>query len=329
MSSQLMNFLEEHLPYQDSQGETHIDAQSIFFVVQALEHVRAQVYEQLRSPLTARTMFGVIYDGDTADTTYTYEIYDGYGVAEVIANYGDDIPSVDISGRKETTPIVPYAVSYGYNIQEMRAAAKTGKPLAQLRANMARRAFDERINKTVYNGHPEVGIRGVADQPNVGRYVGQASGAGGSTRWRDKNSQQKLQDLYDLTNAISIITEGQMRAVRVGMPVSLYNDAMTTSYSSQDARSIASVFRQNTIRTDLPGGIEIVECPELAGLGTGGTDMMVAAPLGEEHGGIVITQEFEQFPPQDRNLKVVINCHGRTAGLVIFQFLHYAFGEGY
>lgn len=329
MSAKLLDFLEEHLPYQDSDGESHLDSQSIFFVVGELEHVRAQVYEQVRSLLTARDFFGVIYDGDTADDIYSYYIMDGFGVAEVIANYGDDLPSVDVIGRKETTPIVPYGDSYGYNLQELRAAAKTGKPLLAMKAVIALRAFNEKINKTVYLGDPLVGIRGVADQPNVGRYVGQASGAGGSTRWRDKNSQQKLQDLYDLTNAVAINTQGRMRATRVGMPISMFNDAMTTSYSSQDARSIATVFKQNTIRADLPGGIEIFECPELAGLGTGGTDMMIVAPIGEEHGGVVITQEFEQFPPQDRNLKVVINCHGRTAGLVIFQFLHYAFGEGY
>jgi hypothetical protein len=43
---------------------------------------------------------------------------------------------------------------------------------------------------------------------------------------------------------------------------------------------------------------------------------------------LIVPQEFEQFPPQERNLEVVINCHMRCGGVVCYYPLAISFGDG-
>ena len=43
---------------------------------------------------------------------------------------------------------------------------------------------------------------------------------------------------------------------------------------------------------------------------------------------LVIPQEFEQFPPQARNLAFVVPCHARVGGVVVYYPLAIVYTDG-
>lgn len=94
----------------------------------------------------------------------TYRQYDSVGVAKIIANYADDLPRADVTGKEFTSPIRGIGIGYGYSVQEIRAAEMTGKALDARKASAAMKAHEQLINRLIFNGDAEYGLPGFLTQ---------------------------------------------------------------------------------------------------------------------------------------------------------------------
>ena len=91
----------------------------------------------------------------------TYRQFDKLGVAKLIANYADDLPRADAKGKEFTVPVKSIGGSFGYNLQEVRAAAMAGRPLATRRAEAARRANMQEVERIGFAGDASTGLIGL------------------------------------------------------------------------------------------------------------------------------------------------------------------------
>ena len=118
----------------------NLDADQTMFFQRELEHIKSRTYDIRYAELKARSLIPVSGEAGPGAESITYYQYDMVGVAKIIANYATDLPRADVRGKKFTSPVESLGASYGYSVQDIRAAAKAGKPLEQRKANAARRS---------------------------------------------------------------------------------------------------------------------------------------------------------------------------------------------
>ena len=116
------------------------DANESMFFARQLESIKAQTYDVKRANLNALQLMPVSTDVPEGATTITYRQYDTVGMAKVIANYANDLPRADVTGKEFTSNIRSIGNAFGYNTQEIRSAIFAGVNLPARKAMAATRA---------------------------------------------------------------------------------------------------------------------------------------------------------------------------------------------
>lgn len=124
---------------------------SLYFA-RELDHVKAKTYDKIYPEMTALKFFPSTNEADPGAESVTYYSYEKTGMAKIISNYATDLPRVDEKGSPHTAYVKGAGASYGYSIQEMRAARMAGKGLEARKAESARYAIDYLINKIAWAG---------------------------------------------------------------------------------------------------------------------------------------------------------------------------------
>lgn len=295
------------------ENATKLDSNEQIFFERELTTIKARSYDVLYPELKARQLFPVSYDANTGDGTIVYEQYDQVGFAKVIANYAKDFARADIKGKEFSSIIRSLGSSYGYSIQDIRAAAKTGKPLQQRKANAAKRAIMQLENTISLFGDKENDIPGFLSNPNIPIGAVINDGLANSTLWKDKTPDQIIRDLNQLVSDIVLNSKGVEQPNVVLLPIKQYNVIASTPRSSTSDTTILSFFKAvNPL-------IQSVEwLIELAGVGPGGEDMMLAYNRNPDKLTLEIPQEFEQFPAEQEGMEFVVDCHERIGGVIIY-----------
>ena len=184
------------------QASQRLDASESVFFARELEHVKAQSYDVKYPELTATKNIPVSSEAGSGAETITYQQYDAVGFAKIINNYATDLPRVDLVGKEFTAKVKSIGASYGYSIQDIRAARMAGKPLEQRKANAVRRANDQEVNRIAYFGDAKHGLVGLVNHPNITDYTlpddGVDSEEAASTKFADKTPARVLRDLNGL-----------------------------------------------------------------------------------------------------------------------------------
>ncbi|MFC3227338.1 DUF2184 domain-containing protein [Marinibaculum pumilum] len=301
------------------------EAQTIFFE-RELEHRKAQTYDVVRAPLKAMELIPVSTDAGAGAESIVYEQYDITGMAKVIANYADDLPRADVKAREFTARIRSIGNSYGYSIQEIRAAQMAGKALEQRKASAAARSQRESWNRIAWFGDADHGLQGWLDNANVPRAAVEddgAGGGGGSTLWINKTPAQILRDMNDLANGIVSLTNGAEVPDTLVLPIEQYTLIATTPRSDNSDTTILEYFLRNS-----PYINSVEWANELKNAGTANSDIMIAYRRSPDALTLEMPVMFEQFPVQERGLEFVVPCHSRIGGVLIYYPLSQSIGEG-
>lgn len=300
----------------------HHDANLIGFFQKELEYVKTQTYDIKYPELKARNLIPVSTDGGPGANEITYQQFDQTGFAKVIANYADDLPRAYIRGAEFTSKIRSLGDSYGYTLQEIRNAQFAGKPLDTRFAAAARKGMELKINDIAWKGDAESGLFGLLNYPNITR--GDVAEVNGQTEWSHKTPDEILADLNNIVNAMIELTNGVEIPDTILLPLKQYRYIATKRYSDFDARSILDVFLGQS-----RSPVTMVDWVlELKGAGTDGVDIMVAYKRDPNNLELCLPSPFEQLPIQERNLELVVNCHARCGGVLIYYPLSVSIGEG-
>jgi len=313
------------------QASQRLDANEGVFFARELEHVKAQSYDVQYPELTATKNIPVSSEAGPGAETITYQQYDSVGFAKIISNYATDLPRVDLKGKEFTAKVKSIGASYGYSIQDIRAARMAGKPLEQRKANAVRRANDQEVNRIAYFGDSAHGLVGLINHPNItsstlptdGTLNVTTAGTAAAAKFINKTPAQVLRDLNGMVAKVLELTQNVERPDTLTLDHETHADLSTRPRSDNSDTTILEFFLKNSPYVK---NVEVV--PELNGAGTGDTNVVMMYKKSPDKLTLEIPQPFEQFPPQAEGLEFVIPCHSRCAGVIVYYPLSIIKAEG-
>lgn len=300
----------------------NMDASESVFFSRQLEQIRAQTYDIKLLELKARGFLPVDNSISPGAEVVTYRQYNSVGVAKILANYGDDLPRADVKGLEFTSKIRGIGASYGFSMQEIRAAQFAGMPLEQRKANAARRSIEQKIDSLAQVGDSKHGLLGMLNQTNTTAFT-VVNGAAGTATFATKTADEVLNDLHGIANGIVASTKGAEVPDTLILPIAQYTAIATRRVSTVSDTTILEFFLQSSPYIKM-----VDHWHALAGTGAGGTDRMVCYRKDPDALQLIIPQEFEQMPPQLRGFESVTPCHARCGGVVMYYPLSMSYGDG-
>jgi len=298
------------------------DANLVGFFQQQLEQTLANTYDIKYPQLKATVLIPVDTSIDTGADSFAFDTYDSVGMMKIISDYSQELPRVGVKGQKTVRSIKSLGGSFGYSIQEIRAAQFAGIPLNQREANAVRRANEQAVNRIAWHGDTECGLYGFLNYPNVPSSDVPNDGTGSATAWSTKTEAQILRDMALAITEVITTTKAVHTVNTLVMPVEQYDFISRTPVGVYTADSILKVFMGNN------PGVNVTWANELKGAGTAGVDVMIAYERNIDNLALHIPQPFETFPPQAKGLEIVVPAHSRTGGVVFYYPLSANIKEG-
>lgn len=299
-----------------------LDAATSVFFTRQLEEIDAKTYDIKYAELEAFRLLPVKTDMHPGTETYTYRQFDGRGVAVMTSNYASGSPRVDVDGQEFTSKVRSIRDSYGYNIQEIRAAAKENMPLDSMRAETARRVINEKINSVALKGDAEHGIVGLFNQSGVQTFT-VPNGGGGQAVWTSKTADEILADLYGIVDQVPTQTSEVEHVTTLLLPYDRFRLISGKRMGSGDgALTVLKVFQTNRPGVTVKGALFLDTA------GAGSTHRMIGYNPDRMNLEFLLPVAFESFPPEQRGLEFVVECHARAGGVVVRYPLTIIYGDG-
>jgi hypothetical protein len=306
---------------------THLDANETFFFSRELEYIKSKSYDIEFPEMKAFKHIPISTEAGEGALSITYAQFEEVGLARIIESYADDLPRADIRGKEYTQLVKSVGASYGYSVQEIRAAVYVGRSLTQRQANAARRANDQKINRLAWFGDQTYQILGMLNNANIPIGTVLNDGTGSTTQWVNKTPDQILYDMNTLANSIPFVTKGVEMPNTLLLPVAQYTLIASTPRSVTSDTTILEYFIQNN-----PFITTVDWVPELTGAGPVvdmvATDVMIAYDKNPDKLTMEIPMPFTQYPPQERGLEFVVPCESRYGGIIVYYPLSLSIGYG-
>ena len=296
---------------------THLDdGESVHFLRQ-LEHVKTKTFDKKFTNLKQREIIPVSFEADAADEVITYEQFDQVGMARIVRDYATDFRSSDVKGKEFTARVRSFGDAYQYSVQEARAAAKTGRPLIQRKANASKRAIMQLENRVAYFGDADHGLQGFFDNPNVPVVVLPNAGP-----WSGLTPDQILQNLSAVANNPIRVSNGVETPNVLLLPLDEFTEISDRPRSSTSDTTILEFFLKSN-----PFINQVMWLEELKD--GGGTDVkrMIAYNRDPDSLTLEIPQDFEQFPVQEKGLAFKVPTHERCAGVLFYYPLSATYAD--
>jgi hypothetical protein len=260
-----------------------------------------------------RSLFPINTEVPSGADTFSYNLFDEMGEFKLGDPDADDFPMVDVKGSNSAGVIKSIFGGYGYSIQDLRASMMTGRPLDVQRGRAARRIFERKVDALVAVGDTPTGMKGITNASNINS-VSKGSQASGTT-WATATGDEIRKDVESLLQASFTNTKGafgQEMTLMVG----------TAGYSRLSTQRLDG-FNQVTVGQYLLSAIPWLKAiefwPRLDTAGGSSKERVMVYPRDPEVLEVIISQDFEQFAPQARNLRFIIPCHSRFGGVDVRQ----------
>lgn len=263
-----------------------------------------------------------------ADRSFTYDVYDSYGVAKIVTSYrAGDIPSVDISRNEVTGKIFPVMAKMTYDFQEIREAAKANIPLTNKRRDAVIKAIDTKLDRIAWFGDTDHNLVGLAQYPGVTGATVPADGTGATKTWSTKTVDLILRDIYNGKAAINDPTNDIESPDTLALPSTVASALGTRMVNTANSGNITILSLLKTVLVDL-GITRILSFNELnTASATGGTRaiMFKNDPDNLEF-FLPVTMEF--FSPKEDGLAYDVPAQARTGGVKIYRLLSVCYMDG-
>lgn len=279
------------------------------FLERQLEYIRPQVFEIAYADIKYPTILPVTSEAGPGAQTFTYRIMDATGEFKVIADAADDLPRADISQTEKSINIRSIGGSFGYTVQELRAAQMANIALEQRRAAAVRRAYEEKVEEIAMFGEASVGLAGFFNNSTVDLVV--------ADKWFT-DSGTTAQEMLELLNygVTAIVNGSKMKEEpdTILMPYEDYNKVSTTRNSdSSDVTVLEYFLRTNPyIRNVEPINQLDADNSVLD------KNRMVIYKRDPQKVQLHLPQPLELFPPQQRGLEFIVPAHARVGGVALY-----------
>ena len=281
------------------------------FLERQLEYIRPQIFEVAYADIKYPTLLPVTSEAGQGAQTFTYRIMDSTGEFKLIADAADDLPRSDISQVERSINIRSFGGSFGYTVQELRAAQMANIALEQRRAAAVRRAYEEKVEAVAMFGESTVGLAGFFNNSTVdviaANYWFTGTTASGT-------SQEMLELLNYGVSAIINASNMKEQPDTILLAYEDYNKISTTRNSdSSDVTVLEYFLRTNPYIRNVEPINQLDKDNSILN-----TNRMVVYKRDPEKVQLHIPQPLELFPPQQRGLEFIVPAHARVGGVALY-----------
>lgn len=310
----------------------NLDANESAFFARELEFVKAQSYDIKYPQFKATTYIPVSTEAGAGAETITYRQFNQVGISKVISNYADDLPRADVFGKEFSNIVQSLGNSYGYNIQEIKAAQMASRPLNVRKANSARRANDQKVDNIAWNGDVNSGLIGLLTSPNIPSAVVPAGATSGFVPWVGGSPKLPSEILQDMNDAVTRIVDNSL-GVEVPntmlMPIEQLRKIRTTRLDSGTDTTIMEFFMNNNPEIQTIDWVNQLKdvVPAPSG-GASPTNILLTYDRSPDVLTLEIPDPYQQMAPEARGLEFVVSAHSRIGGVIVYYPLALDIAEG-
>ncbi len=287
---------------------TRLDDDGIW-LSRELETIESRVFEKKYADIIYPMVLPVdTATVDNAADTYTYRMVDRVGKFKVIQDRASDLPRVDVFRKETSLKVVSIAASYGYTVQETRAARRQGFGLQEQRVSAVRRAYEEKVQDMALFGDSNVGIEGFFNNSNVDKL--------NVTQTWISSTATADEMLKVLNTAVSYMVKSTNMVERPNTMLMAYEDYNVLSTTPRSATSDTTVL-QYFLAND-PYITQIMPLNELDDFGGANKNRIVLYNRDPEKLRLHIPQVLEFFPPERKLLEYEVASHARVMGTSIY-----------
>lgn len=272
-----------------------------------LHKIKSAAYEKEYPAGSALKVFPVTSELSDTDKTFEYQTFDKVGLAQIIADYTDDLPTVDALMTSEFGKVFRLGNAFLISIDEIKAGMRTGKSLSTRKANAAQLAHDHLVNRLVFKGSRPHKIVSVFDHPNLTKIAATAHWLNGDT----KHPEVAENDLEHAIELIENQTKGQHRANTILIPPSMRK--VLASRMPETTESYLDYFKKQN------AGITIEAISELEDIDGNGTKGVLVYEKDPMNMSIEIPEAFNMLPAQPKDLHFKVPCTSKCTGLTIYR----------
>ena len=193
----------------EQMGVDKADAAGIWTVSQ-LTAALNRAYEKEYAENSVVNIFPVTNEIPGHAKYFEYPEFDGVGIAQIIADYSDDLPLVDAFMTEKQGKVFRFGNAFLISTDEIKAGAATGQSLSTRKQELAFEAHDNLLDKLVWSGSTPHGITSVFDHPNINNVV--------AGTWN--SAAAVMTDITALIDAIETSTNGTHTATDILLPAS-------------------------------------------------------------------------------------------------------------
>lgn len=286
-----------------------LDAHGIWTVNQLTQLLNRQ-YEQAYPQTGVLELFPVTTELSPVTKNFEWLEFDGVTSAKIIADYTDDLPTVEAMASEKTGKVFRLGNAWFISIDEIKAGQALGSSLSDRKASLAREGHETLVNDLVFKGSAPHNIVSVFDQPNINRLT--------SAGWT--TPEIAFSELQDLIETIEDVTLGRHHVTNIVIPPS--KRRLLTQKMPDVTESYLAWFKENYPNVTITA---IAELEDIDGVGTKGVLAYEKDPMNMS---IEIPERFNMLPMQPKDLHFKVPCTSKCTGLIVYRPLTIAILSG-
>jgi hypothetical protein len=286
-----------------------LDAHGIWTVNQLTQLLNRQ-YEQAYPQTGVLELFPVTTELSPVTKNFEWLEFDGVTSAKIIADYTDDLPTVEAMASEKTGKVFRLGNAWFISIDEIKAGQALGSSLSDRKASLAREGHETLVNDLVFKGSAPHNIVSVFDQPNINRLT--------SASWT--TPEIAFSELQDLIETIEDVTLGRHHVTNIVIPPS--KRRLLTQKMPDVTESYLAWFKENYPNVTITA---IAELEDIDGAGTKGVLAYEKDPMNMS---IEIPERFNMLPMQPKDLHFKVPCTSKCTGLIVYRPLTIAILSG-
>lgn len=286
-----------------------LDAHGIWTVNQLTQLLNRQ-YEQAYPQTGVLELFPVTTELSPVTKNFEWLEFDGVTSAKIIADYTDDLPTVEAMASEKTGKVFRLGNAWFISIDEIKAGQALGSSLSDRKASLAREGHETLVNDLVFKGSAPHNIVSVFDQPNINRLT--------SASWT--TPEIAFSELQDLIDTIEDVTLGRHHVTNIVIPPS--KRRLLTQKMPDVTESYLAWFKENYPNVTITA---IAELEDIDGAGTKGVLAYEKDPMNMS---IEIPERFNMLPMQPKDLHFKVPCTSKCTGLIVYRPLTLAILSG-
>jgi hypothetical protein len=312
----------KHLARLDA-GETGMLTRELLAKLRGEKNVK---YAEMKG----RQLVPISNEVDAGAELYAYDVWDRTGAAKLGSTYEGRAPRVDVKLSEVSGRIEVIRGSYGWNVQDLRNAAFSGRSLPTQRGMAARMAMEFGVDKNLATGCGA--LKGLVNNSNIPVYSSDTTGGatdltGFTGGWATlATASDILTEIGLLISAVRVATkevEMEGKTVDLVLPTSAYNAIASRPFSTTVARSVLSVLLETS-----PWVRSVSSWQKLNGAGVGSRDRAIFYTRDAMNLEGQIPLEPMSHPVEPVALEFLVEMEARVGGVSVYYPYSAAYLDG-